>query len=274
MWLTEQKFIGGYDLCVFNIAVLSGTRTPGRTIDTRSQGGRLKNGILYITEGETHFFEENGNELTADCGKLILLPKGHRYRMQYVSPKTSFILVNFDAVSPSGTPVTLSDKLEMLTKEGADKRIANILNKMKDCSPSEDSSTVFRLKELFYRLLSVIFEEDVLIDTSKPKYANIIPGVTMLRRNYLENIAIPQLAAACNISVSSFRALFTECYGMSPIQYRNHLRIKRAKTLLADGGYTVADVAAQSGFDNVSYFIRFYKKVTGETPSETQTKNK
>ena len=96
----------------------------------------------------------------------------------------------------------------------------------------------------------------------------------MLRKNYLENLSIPELAAACNISVSSFRALFTECYGMSPIQYRNRLRIKRAKTLLADGGYTVAEVAAESGFYNVSYFIRFYKKTVGETPSETQAKNK
>lgn len=273
MRLAEQVFTGDYDLCFFNLAVLSGTRTPGRTIDTRPQG-RSKNGILYITEGEARFLEESGNELTADRGKLILIPKGHRYRMQYIGEKTSFILVNFDTVSRCGEPVALSDRLEVLTKEVADKRVANILGKMKDCSLSEDSSTVFRLKELFYRLLSVIFEEDMLIDTSKPKYANIIPGVTMLRKNYLENVAIPELASACNISVSSFRALFTECYGMSPIQYRNRLRIKRAKTLLADGGYTVAEVAAESGFYNVSYFIRFYKKTTGETPSETQAKNK
>ena len=273
MRLFGQGFKGGYDLCVFNLAVLSGTRTPGRTIDTRPQG-RIKNGLLYITEGEVRFLEESGNKLTADCGKLILIPQGHRYRMQYVGEKTSFILVNFDTVSMCGEPVALSDRLEVLTKEVADKRVANILSKMKDCSLSEDSSTVFRLKELFYRLLSVIFEEDMLIDTSKPKYANIIPGVAMLRKNYLENLSIPELAAACNISVSSFRALFTECYGMSPIQYRNRLRIKRAKTLLADGGYTVAEVAAESGFYNVSYFIRFYKKTVGETPSETQAKNK
>lgn len=273
MRLFGQGFKGGYDLCVFNLAVLSGTRTPGRTIDTRPQG-RIKNGLLYITEGEVRFLEESGNKLTADCGKLILIPQEHRYRMQYVGEKTSFILVNFDTVSMCGEPVALSDRLEVLTKEVADKRVANILSKMKDCSLSEDSSTVFRLKELFYRLLSVIFEEDMLIDTSKPKYANIIPGVAMLRKNYLENLSIPELAAACNISVSSFRALFTECYGMSPIQYRNHLRIKRAKTLLADGGYTVAEVAAESGFYNVSYFIRFYKKTVGETPSETQAKNK
>lgn len=273
MRLFGQGFKGGYDLCVFNLAVLSGTRTPGRTIDTRPQG-RIKNGLLYITEGEVRFLEESGNKLTADCGKLILIPQGHRYRMQYVGEKTSFILVNFDTVSMCGEPVALSDRLEVLTKEVADKRVANILSKMKDCSLSEDSSTVFRLKELFYRLLSVIFEEDMLIDTSKPKYANIIPGVAMLRKNYLENLSIPELAAACNISVSSFRALFTECYGMSPIQYRNRLRIKRAKTLLADGGYTVAEVAAESGFYNVSYFIRFYKKAVGETPSETQAKNK
>ena len=272
MRLFGQGFKGGYDLCVFNLAVLSGTRTPGRTIDTRPQG-RIKNGLLYITEGEVRFLEESGNKLTADCGKLILIPQGHRYRMQYVGEKTSFILVNFDTVSMCGEPVALSDRLEVLTKEVADKRVANILSKMKDCSLSEDSSTVFRLKELFYRLLSVIFEEDMLIDTSKPKYANIIPGVAMLRKNYLENLSIPELAAACNISVSSFRALFTECYGMSPIQYRNRLRIDKAVAILSEGGCTVAEAAYACGFENIGYFCRCYKKVTGETPQETKHRN-
>ena len=269
MRLFGQGFKGGYDLCVFNLAVLSGTRTPGRTIDTRPQG-RIKNGLLYITEGEVRFLEESGNKLTADCGKLILIPQGHRYRMQYVGEKTSFILVNFDTVSMCGEPVALSDRLEVLTKEVADKRVANILSKMKDCSLSEDSSTVFRLKELFYRLLSVIFEEDMLIDTSKPKYANIIPGVAMLRKNYLENLSIPELAAACNISVSSFRALFTECYGMSPIQYRNRLRIDKAVAILSEGGCTVAEAAYACGFENIGYFCRYYKRVVGEAPGATK----
>ncbi len=137
-------------------------------------------------------------------------------------------------------------------------------------SREEQVSFGFQMKACFYRLLSELFERGASEQAAlrKPKYRNIAPGVDMLHRCCTEDISVSELASACNISVSSFRELFTSVYGMPPIKYRARLRIKRAKYLLSTGNFTVAEVADAVGFGNVTYFCRCYKKITGESPSK------
>lgn len=47
-------------------------------------------------------------------------------------------------------------------------------------------------------------------------------------------------------------------------------RIERAKELLTEEKKSVQEVANLLGMDNVSYFIRFFKKQTGLTPKKYQ----
>ena len=117
---------------------------------------------------------------------------------------TTFVLVNFDLTSPSGEPLALFDQIRVIARDSDDRRIADIMAKMEMCSASQNLSAAFRRRELVYRLFSVIFADDILPEQSKPKYANIIPGVLLLQQTYLENIPITKLAKACSISVSSF----------------------------------------------------------------------
>ena len=108
---------------------------------------------------------------------------------------------------------------------------------------------------------------------SEKKDRQIFAGASMLQSTYLENIPITQFARASNMSISSFRDTFTKKYGISPIQYRNRLRIERAAAILKEGSCTVAEAAYASGFENIGYFCRYYKKITGETPSQTRSRS-
>lgn len=45
-------------------------------------------------------------------------------------------------------------------------------------------------------------------------------------------------------------------------------RLNIAKKLLKDPGISIADIAARTGLPDQSYFSRFFKKKTGQTPSE------
>jgi len=260
------------DLCVSKVMITSGIRPAGRTVDQRTKG-RGSSGLLYIWEGCAHFWPEGASELSAGPGDLVYIPRDHRYMMRYTEDGTTFVLINFELTLSSGEPLSLYDHIQIISNDSGNRRIADIMAKLEICSAAENRSAFFRRKELVYRLFSVIFAEDVFPDLRQPKYANIIPGVLLLQQTYLENIPITELAAACSISVSSFRGLFTEQYGLSPIQYRNRLRINRARNMLIAGNCTVSEAAYASGFDNMGYFCRYYKKITGETPRETQLKN-
>jgi len=261
------------DIGVFNIEAISVERPSGKIVDNMLYG-RSKHGLLYINDGEVSFRTDDNKTIRSGTGTLTLIPKGCHYLMRFEAKLTSFILLNFDMLYANGAPAQLADTITVLYDDISDYRIADTMSKIEECTTADDAVSAFRQKVLFYHLFSMIFDNADIPDSVSPKFVNIIPGVRMLQRTYLTNVPISDLAALCNISVSSFRALFTEQFGMSPIQYRNTLRIKRAKSLLSDGSYTVAEVAQYMGFDDTAYFCRFYKKLTGETPKQTQQKNK
>ena len=102
--------------------------------------------------------------------------------------------------------------------------------------------------------------------------SKISEGVQLLKSTYLENLPISKFSDACHLNVNTFRKLFNKQYGMSPVKYRNKLRIERARELLQDGSFTVAEVAYASGFENVGYFCRYYRSIYNETPSQTQAR--
>ena len=68
------------------------------------------------------------------------------------------------------------------------------------------------------------------------------------------------------MSESHFRALFHQWAGMGPVQYRNRLRISHAQSYLVNSPMRVDKIAAMVGFDDVFYFSRLFKKITGVSP--------
>ena len=65
------------------------------------------------------------------------------------------------------------------------------------------------------------------------------------------------------------RRLFRHVYGEPPLEYLLTLRVNYAKRLLRESPclhYTVAQIATMSGFSDISYFSRIFKKRTGLSP--------
>ncbi|MEO0965223.1 MAG: AraC family transcriptional regulator [Planctomycetota bacterium] len=76
------------------------------------------------------------------------------------------------------------------------------------------------------------------------------------------------LAQRAGLSESRFRALFREVTGCSATRYQNRLRIRLARDLLASGQYSVSGVARELEFNDVYYFSRLFKRLTGTPPSD------
>ncbi len=257
------------DILIQNIVVISGIRLCGRTIDML-KNGRRSHGLLYIWNGEATFYLDGGKTIKAINGQLLYLPKAAKYKMQYTADSTTFAVINFGLAKES-IDIFQAKEITVLTNNDPQHTIANIMAKLEVCGASQSFSGQFRKKELFYRLLAFIHGNDPYIENHH--YPRIATGVMLLKQTYLENLPIEVFAKQSNISVSSFRQLFSKQYGMSPLQYRNRLRIQRARQMLEYDSCTVAEVAYANGFENIGYFCRCYKKITGETPRETKLRN-
>ena len=259
------------DIYISDATVLPGVRPAGRS--TNNLTGRKKNGLLYIWSGEAVFWECSGQTLTVQSGGLIFIPKGCCYKMQYTAPNTTFVLIDLDIYDKYGKDFLLSKTITILARDDTSHRIAGIMTKLELCGGIQSLFTLFRRKELIYKLLGVVYEIGSMPSIKPQKYQQIFAGVLLLEQSYLENLPIARFAEASGISISLFRSLFGKQYGMSPIQYRNRLRIDRAKIILSEGGCTVSEVAFACGFENIGYFCRCYKKIVGETPLETKLRN-
>ena len=273
MPFVDSRFVSEQEVLVSKISVLSGVREAGRTV-CNSQNGRSINGLFYVWEGEAHFFPQDGEPLIAEAGDLLALPQKCRYTMKYVAPQTTFVLLNFELFSDRGEAISLSNGICRIGQDRSDSYFAHIMAKLELCSASENQSAVFRRKELIYRLFSMLVADTATFDTDQRGSSAILAGVQLLQQTYLENLPIGSFAKACRISESLFRSLFVKQFGMSPVQYRNLLRMERARSILIDGNSTVSEAAYASGFDNIGYFCRYYKKTMGETPRQTQLRTR
>ena len=51
------------------------------------------------------------------------------------------------------------------------------------------------------------------------------------------------------------------------------MRMDRARSLVSSGGYTIAQIAYMTGFNDTHYFSKVFKKETGLTPTVYRNQN-
>ena len=86
------------------------------------------------------------------------------------------------------------------------------------------------------------------------------------RAHYAEDLRIETVAKLALMSQSYFCYFFKLLVGKTFTQYLIEVRIEHAKEALAQTELSVTDVAINSGFNNVSHFIRTFKANVNLSP--------
>lgn len=79
-------------------------------------------------------------------------------------------------------------------------------------------------------------------------------------------MSLSQLANQVGTNPSYLSRKFSEEVGMSVTDYMNRRRISEAKKYLARPTLSITEIAFMTGFNNVPYFIKVFKKLVGKTP--------
>lgn len=96
--------------------------------------------------------------------------------------------------------------------------------------------------------------------------------LTYIAENYQRSISIEEISGECYYSKSYFMKFFKANMGMGFVQYLNDYRLEAAAELLSRSDRNILDIAINTGFDNLSYFNRCFKKKFGVTPGKYRSR--
>lgn len=89
-----------------------------------------------------------------------------------------------------------------------------------------------------------------------------------LRENYRDAKAVTRLVRASGLPERTIKRRFKAATGVSIMEYLQNLRIEQAKRALEQGDLSVEAVCVEAGYEDVSFFRRLFKRLTGLTPGQ------
>ena len=92
-------------------------------------------------------------------------------------------------------------------------------------------------------------------------------AVEYIRGHLDQQIRIDKLCDKACLSRAQFYRAFKQEFGLSPVDFVNKERVKRAQKILNLPGKSITDACYESGFNSLSYFNRVFKRWTGVAPS-------
>ena len=109
---------------------------------------------------------------------------------------------------------------------------------------------------------------DVIADTPHDAVhaGDIKKAIAYIADHYSEKISLQQLADEAVSDRFALCRLFRRYTGLTPMEYLNLHRINEAARLL-QGGSRVTEAALQTGFTNMSYFAKVFRRYRGMAPS-------
>lgn len=106
-------------------------------------------------------------------------------------------------------------------------------------------------------------------DTDKNKKSRDLSlVVSYIKENYNFPIEIEQLAKMTNYSEGHFRRLFSQEFGVSPLEYIMETRLTKAKELLETSTSSCSDIASICGFSDSAQFSKLFKRRFGIPPKQ------
>ena len=127
--------------------------------------------------------------------------------------------------------------------------------------------TLESMEKLITERLLCIYRE-----IKKFRYRKSTGAITALKqiidKRYAEDLKINELADLVYLSPTYLCLLFKQETNLTISEYRNRVRIEKAKDMLKDIHNKIYDVSYAVGYENPSYFGLQFKKIVGVSPKE------
>lgn len=233
--------------------------------------------IFYVTEGNGQFQIEDKVYPVNAHDLVIVNPNVSHTELSHNANPLAYIVLGLEDVELSFTEDNDASFCIINLKEIKDIvrfYFDQIIKEMKE--PTPDAQILCR--NLTENLIIHLNRQANFTVTLAPVQRRN-PRVSIAVRQYIdhhfkENITLDMLAELSHVSKYHMVHVFTEEYGISPINYLISKRIEEGKQLLQRTDYSLALIGRTLGFSSPSYFSQAFKKQVNCTPMEYRKKSR
>ncbi|WP_158289443.1 AraC family transcriptional regulator [Paenibacillus flagellatus] len=89
-----------------------------------------------------------------------------------------------------------------------------------------------------------------------------------MKTHMADDLTVDELCRRFRVSRTLLKTAFKQHTGQGVLEYFNHLKLERAKSLIREERLNYTEIAEALGYSSIHYFSRQFKKTTGMTPTE------
>ncbi len=94
----------------------------------------------------------------------------------------------------------------------------------------------------------------------------MLKAAQYIESHFSQNFSLATLASSCGVSRSHLSRHFPLRLGMGVVDYQHRLRVEEACRLLRLTGMSITQIAQRTGYSEVAYFSRCFKRMMGISP--------
>ena len=239
----------------------------------------VRSGFLAVSISGESYIGKTGDAFVVSPGNLHLMGSQtgtvdyytFLFPLKYISFRTDDMLDEKLLEPLNSGHLMICPRVKDTAKELCEQLI-EIYEAKKDESESKITTQV-RTKIILLQFILEMWKKGFVIENDTSGRNTVEKEmVSYIQQNFTGKISLREFGEQFHLSEKYISRYFKEHFHITLSQYVTYLRLEHAKQLLQDTDIPVTDVAMQSGYQNVSYFIRSFKKTYGVSPLKYRKK--
>lgn len=229
--------------------------------------------LLYFTEGRAEVVSDI-QKVECQTGDVAWIGSGSLHNVRALTAQCGYhcLIVDREFLEKQGIPAAdLSLKLRI-----SDRRFRGyfdtLIHEMEQKGPYYKASVRSQLMEMGVCACRDYQESRREATQAQSRKIRMVKeAIRYLQEHFAQSVTVDEVAAAVGFSKYYFSRGFKEITGRTLVDYLNVIRVSHARRLLASGRFNVSESAERSGFTNLSYFTKTYRRYVGNLPSQEET---
>lgn len=240
----------------------------------------VRSGFLTVSISGESYIGKTGEAFVVSPGNLHLMGVQtgtvdyytFLFPLKYISFRTDDMLDEKLLEPLNSGHLMICPRVKDTAKELCEQLI-EIYEAKKDESESKITTQV-RTKIILLQFILEMWKKGFVIENDTSGRNTVEKEmVSYIQQNFTGKISLREFGEQFHLSEKYISRYFKEHFHITLSQYVTYLRLEHAKQLLQDTDIPVTDVAMQSGYQNVSYFIRSFQKAYAVSPLKYRKNN-